>query len=51
LSSGLFEIVVAMMIQTVFCLEYFLKIIFNINTSKQYKTIKKNYFKLKKIII
>jgi hypothetical protein len=51
-----FEIVVAVAIQIVFRLEmhqnnffYFLKIIFDISTSKPSEKIKKNYFKQKKI--
>jgi len=51
-TKALFEIVVAVTVQSVFCLEmhqnkvffYFLKIIFEINTSKQSKNIKKNLF-------
>jgi hypothetical protein len=52
----LFEIVVVVIVQSVFRLEmhqnnifYFLKIIFNISTSKQYKNIKNNIFNKKNL--
>ena len=52
--KGMFGIVVAVVIQSVFRLKiyqnkkiYFLKIIFNISTSKRKENIKKIYFKQK----